>query len=82
MKKFLTWDSSGRFLEFEFDEDHGTKTGLPFSGKLIDNLSVIDVNVKKNDDQILIIESAKLRKLSHHTIKMLTNAKLVITNSS
>ena len=80
--KFLTWDHLNREIIFEFSEDFGSKKGLPFHGKLTENSIHVAVNEKMQDDQILLIDSDILLKLSQETQEMLMNARIVITNSS
>ena len=55
---------------------------MPFAGKLVDKAKYVDIDDKTADDQILIIDSERLRKLSHETILELMNARILITESS
>ena len=78
----MTWDCKGRPFMFDIDEDLGAKTQMPFAGKLVDKAKYVDIDDKTADDQILIIDSERLRNLSHDTVIELMHARILITESS
>ena len=85
-KKFVTWDYNGNMRVFEFDKDFGAKKGQAFHGKLTDRPDSIPIHIpieiKREDDQILVIEASQLRSLSAMTLWKLKNSRIVITDSS
>ena len=78
----MTWDCKGRPFIFDIDEDFGAKTQTAFAGKLVEKATYVNIDDKTVDDRILIIDSERLRKLSHDTVIELMHARIIITESS
>ena len=80
--EFIAWNCHGQIQRFQINEDFGQESGQPLAGILTERPCHHDPLNNSIDDQIFVCEAQRLRDLSAETIRMLQNAKVVITNTN